>query len=272
MQQNGTIIADGTLENPIIFTSALDDDHGCDNNDDGGAIRPAAEDWGRILVATNGNVFNNCHFYYGGNNTWHSTLETRSVDITISNCVFAHNAGGSYSNSFYGVLTAWDADGSSVITGNTFYDNILPLAVNASINLGTANSFSNPLDEADTNRMNGIFVYGDIDNQVSWEETEVPFVSETSTLFVRDDWHLSDGVIVKVTDGNGITIRDEGEMYFSNQVIFTSFKDDAHGGDTNGDGDITSPLDGDWEGIWDPRIPGNTFYLEGPNILYAQFP
>ncbi len=272
VQLNGTIMANGTLSDPIIFTSIKDDSHGCDDNNDGNSSSPSAKDWSRILVTTDGSVFNHCHFYFGGGNTWQSTLETREVMITITNCEFVDNAGGVYLGSFYGALTAWNASPSSIINDNTFYRNILPLSVNASINLGEGNGFSNPDNSTETNVMNGIFVYGDIEVNTSWSDTEVPFVSEASTLFVRAPWSLTDGVIVKITEGNSITILDGGEMTFSDQVIFTSFKDDNNGGDTNGDGTASSPTKGDWEGIWDPRIPGNTFYLSGSNILFAEKP
>lgn len=271
VQQSGTIIADGKEDKPIIFTS-IKDDRGCDNNGDGSASSPHPADWSRILVGTKGNIFNYCEFYYGGGNTWHSTLETRTGSIMVTNCTFAENVGGPYSNSYYGVLSARDSESGSVVTGNTFYNNVLPMTINANISLGTDNMFSKPNDATQSNSMNGIFVFGSIEKDMTWEETEVPFTLVTSTLFVDYNFSLADGVVVKSLEGNGITIKGSGNMNFSEQVIFTSYKDDSYHGDTNGDGDATSPSKGDWDGIWNAKNSANTFYLSGNNILYADNP
>ena len=49
-------------------------------------------------------------------------------------------------------------------------------------------------------------------------------------------------------------------------VIFSSYKDDTLKGDTNGDGDITLPGAGDWEGIYSDDLG---VYYNWTNILYA---
>lgn len=60
----------------------------------------------------------------------------------------------------------------------------------------------------------------------------------------------------------------------SKPVYFTSYLDDAHGGDTNGDGNASSPSFSDWYGIQDitTSISTNNFCYNWSNILYAQYP
>jgi hypothetical protein len=61
---------------------------------------------------------------------------------------------------------------------------------------------------------------------------------------------LEPGVIIKFMSGSLIvngTLKAEGAA--GDPIIFTSFKDDSYGGDTNQDATSTSPLPGDWATI-----------------------
>ena len=48
-------------------------------------------------------------------------------------------------------------------------------------------------------------------------------------------------------------------------MFFTSYKDDSHKGDTNGDGQLTNPEEGDWYDIYEGPYSD---YLQWANILY----
>jgi hypothetical protein len=271
----GTIIANGTSASSIIFTSYKDDAHGGDTNGDGGATTPARNDWGYINTnGYNGSSFSYCHFLYGGDTAYTSTLALEAGSIaTVSNCVFAHND-GSDSTGWYGALDATGADPGTVITGNTFYDNIRPLSINTSFDLNNSNTFHDPAHPSVTNTFNGIFVYdGSLKDNLVWQETEVAFVIDDNDLWITSTLQLENDVAIKFRP-NSVLLLDQGASALVNHgnsgVIFTSYKDDTVKGDTNGDGSATSPATSDWGGIYDNTAPlGGPYYFTWSNIHYS---
>ncbi|MBQ6330303.1 MAG: leucine-rich repeat domain-containing protein, partial [Kiritimatiellae bacterium] len=81
---------------------------------------------------------------------------------------------------------------------------------------------------------------------------------------------IPSGVVLKMRDGYSIIVLKGGRLVTSGTraapVVMTAYSDDEFGGDTNGDGNASSPEDGGWGGI---RIMGEA-ELAYTRIRYGQ--
>ncbi|MDG6219344.1 MAG: right-handed parallel beta-helix repeat-containing protein, partial [Candidatus Thermoplasmatota archaeon] len=250
----GNIIAKGTHNKPIIFTSYNDDEHGDDINNDGKNI-PKADDWKGIYIEEPGSEFEYCCFYYSGPE---EAIEIWDTTVNITNCIFAHNNGSA--------LNARKATEGTIITNNTFFDNKKPLSISAAINIDDSNTFHNPDNPLQTNTYNGIFLEytSSMRTNVSWQETDVAFVIDHNDFWIEEDATLTlgDNVILKFTPGSKITHYHNIINHDGAGVIFTSYLDDTYGGDTNNDGATTTPIDGKWKfnNLEEETVWSNVYY------------
>ena len=259
----------GTALDPITFTSVKDDTVGGDTNLDGAGSSPGRRDWNQIRIQANGSLFNYCNFYYGGGDV-DPTLWIDNVSASVTYCTFAHNDG-----TLYGALDLGFASAGTVVTGNRFYDNVMPLRIHTTFNVDASNSFSN-LAGTIFNTRNGIFVssWSTITGAISWSETDVAYVVTAHVqIDSTESLALAANVVLKfASPTDGYIAYWAGNFARGAGVAFTSYKDDTLKGDTNGDVSATSPAVGDWLGISDDNAAapyvtgwGNIFYAANSN-------
>lgn len=250
----GTLKAIGTEASPIIFTSYKDDSHGGDTNKDGNLTTASKGDWAYVTINSNGNNVEHCEFHYGGDDD-RFVLEIDSGTTIIKNNVFANNRNG--------LDTSSSESKNMEIKNNIFYGNEIPIIISVFNNVDDSNIFHNPDNTSVINNKNGILLHDfaqSIADPITWSETEVPFViPDYLTIDSSGSLTLSDGVIIKFGENVYLSVNGILSANASSKIVFTSYKDDAHGGDTNGDGNLSSPNKNDWRYIYIDETNGSIF-------------
>lgn len=110
---------------------------------------------------------------------------------------------------------------------------------------------------------------GTLNTDTVWRGNGVIRVTGNVTVASGATLSVMPGAVVKFNPGVSLTVNSGGTLNAigtrAQPIVFTSVKDDEHGGDTNGDGDATVAQPGDWAYI---RIRG-TGAFDHCSVLYA---
>lgn len=285
----------GTGGQPVWFTSMKDDTQHGDTNGNGGANAPAAGDWQTITLDNSaGATLSSTFVAYGGSGGLASV-----GTVNTAGAVAWTNGGVSYSGNDGVRLTTTACTLSGLTVVNNAVDGLelspaTPPVLDhivASNNVARAIAINqNPGSFPATlggsgNGTNGIYLTGTLgtgaaDRKWTWgANANFPYVVNTLTVNSPDSLELAAGTVVKMWT-TGAYMQSAGTAARlitlgtpSNPVWFTSLKDDAQGGDTNGNGAANVPAPGDFVGLLYDAGAGlslqNTWVSYGGNNPYG---
>jgi hypothetical protein len=265
----GRLVAEGTVEAPIVFTSIKDDEHGGDTENDGSATAPGPGDWQSInLEAGSSGSISNALIAYGGWWYWYdnlalvrcneadikldrvtlrvssqAALSARRCSVELTNSRLADNRSGLD-------IVGLAADAPFTLTNNVFG----PSAA------GTMHFDGNPHgpvsihDNVAVDGKTGLSLRGTLEADLDWHNDELVLLLVTGlTVAPEATLLLAPGSVVKSDLFSGSAIEVNGTLLAEGTpvapIVFSSIRDDEHGGDTNADGSNTTIGPGQWSGV-----------------------
>jgi len=110
----GDLDVQGTLEDPVVFTSIKDDEYGGDSNNDGDNSQPQPKDWQQLAFNTGSvGTINNAIIKYGGGEE-EAIINVHRGKLTISGSTITDNSAG-----------LKNSEGEITVSNSSIYHNIL---------------------------------------------------------------------------------------------------------------------------------------------------
>jgi pimeloyl-ACP methyl ester carboxylesterase len=118
-------------------------------------------------------------------------------------------------------------------------------------------------------------VTGEITAETTWTKSGSPYVV-MGQVVVKAPLTIEAGTVVKLGKGGSLDSLKIQSDFFVNgtreePVVFTAYKDDEYGGDTNGDGTKTKPAVGNWLQITFNPSKDYELKMNHAKIFYANF-
>jgi hypothetical protein len=299
---NGSLVVNGTAAAPVTFTSLYDDTVGGDTNSDGDATTPEPSNWGGIRVDDKGSftatgmtlAYADTGIAGGGvvdvsSSTIRNNSSTGiSVDVDRSGA----NAGTATvkirnntlrDNGGHGISV--EATGQPVGSGTqipipVIQGNTVTGSGDTAITVhGDKLDGALLRDNSGTgNTINGISLTGTLTTNTTVPLGGLPLLVKSDRY---EDLTVATGATLTINAGSVIKALHNGDWGASllvngslvvngtaaAPVTFTSLYDDTVGGDTNSDGDATTPEPSNWGGI---RVDDKgSFTATGMTLAYA---
>ena len=220
-----SIIAEGTADEPIVFTSA--------------SLAPSAGDWKSINLfeGTINTSFDHCVFKYGGKQDYYDMLYVQDASVGVTNCQFSH----AKNNAIWLDRAAM----FSAFGGNTFSDN-------GGYSIAIRPNYVHTIIGENVYDAMGIFITNDGDLDIkgayTWTNQNTPYTIEGQMRVGAQapgvQLTIEPGTMIKFYEGAKIDLAYSSDEYASliadgtaaEPIIFTSAK--------------PVPNSGDWKGIW----------------------
>lgn len=113
-------------------------------------------------------------------------------------------------------------------------------------------------------------VTADIATPTTWTADHIYVVAAATTISVNASLTIQPGTIVKFDAASSLDVTATGQLTANGtaaeHIVFTGIKDDAAGGDTNGDADQSQPAIADWVSI---EVAGSSSSLDYVELRYS---
>lgn len=289
---NGVLKAPGTASSRITFTA--------------NTSTPTRGYWTAITANAGGvAILVYAMASYGGGSSGGTIVANGGTVVLAADTISNSNADGVKSTSgslvyvLYSILASNSGDGidlvsaksavleSNKILGNGSFGVYLsdPVALTLTKNafIGNANDaaywqfndtgVASPLISGNTatkNAINGIGIAGSL-NTTNLPSAGIAYVLNGVTINAGNTVTFGAGSVAKFESGSSLTVNGSliASRTATSPAFFTSFKDDSVGGDTNGDGNASSPAPGDWHYI--QVNAGGSASLTDTTVTYGGF-